>query len=341
LTKIALGQRVIQEMEDQVPGASAVGFTRESLETIELIDVERTQASMSQPRVNLPIDEELLQDTQIELNSLVGMTEIKKQINELVQLVRYYRRTNRDVLNAFSLHTVLLGNPGTGKTTVARLLAKMYKALGLLERGHLVETDRQGLVAEFVGHTAVKTDARIEEAIKGVLFIDEAYGLTPMGGGSRDFGDEAIQTLLKRMEDRRGEFFVIAAGYTDRMEAFLKANPGLSSRFDQTLRFEDYTADELMEIAVQMLVKEQFTLTEDAKVHLQSYCNFLFQFRDRYFGNARVIRQVIADVTKRHHLRMSALQSSAPDRLITFEDVQHLTDDKTLFNFGRQGVGFK
>ena len=174
------------------------------------------------------------------------MTKVKEQITEMVTLVRYFQESGKDVLNNFSLHTVFIGNPGTGKTTVARILTTIYKALGILERGHMIETDRQGLVAGFVGQTAIKTAEKIDEALGGVLFIDEAYALSQQASGAHgDFGSEAIQTLLKRMEDHRGKFFIFVAGYPDNMERFLKTNPGLNSRFDKVLKFEDYEPTEL------------------------------------------------------------------------------------------------
>ena len=168
---------------------------------------------------------------------------------------------------------------GTGKTTVARILTKIYKALGILERGHMVETDRQGLVAGYVGQTAIKTADKIDDAMGGVLFIDEAYALTSGGNGSlagsSDFGNEAIQTILKRMEDHRGQFFVFAAGYPDNMETFLKANPGLRSRFDKILKFDDYAAEDLYQISLMMFEDEGVEPDEDAKIHIKKYLEFI------------------------------------------------------------------
>ena len=221
-------------------------FEEVDLETVVLNDVQKIELQRPKRLPNLPIDQKLLDRALADLNSLIGMEQVKRDIIETVDLVRFYKESSRDVLNKFYLHTVFVGNPGTGKTTVARILTKIYKALGILERGHMVETDRQGLVAGYVGQTAIKTASQIDDSMGGVLFIDEAYALTSgtnggMAGGS-DFGNEAIQTLLKRMEDKRGAFFVFAAGYPENMETFLKANPGLRSRFDKVLKFEDYSS---------------------------------------------------------------------------------------------------
>jgi SpoVK/Ycf46/Vps4 family AAA+-type ATPase len=346
--KISLGLRIMRlhGPTSKSTNESLRTLHRDRLELIEPEDIRNIGFNKAKLRADIPVDEELLQKALFDLDQLIGLDNVKKHINELVGLVRFHRISGKDVLNAFSLHTVLLGNPGTGKTTVARLLARIFNALGLLERGHLVETDRQGLVAEFVGHTAIKTNNRIEEAIKGILFIDEAYALTPGGGGaSRDFGDEAIQTLIKRMEDRRGEFFLIVAGYTDRMQAFLKANPGFQSRFDQTLHFEDYTDVQLMQICNQMLSQRKYVLTPEADAYLADYLSFLHHYRDRYFGNARVVRSIVEDIVRKQNLRLSESEeafSSEDPKVITIDlvDVQHLTRDKKQFNFGRSGISF-
>jgi SpoVK/Ycf46/Vps4 family AAA+-type ATPase len=202
-------QMALRLMEDEDKTAQ---LSEEDLSTIEVVDVEKIKTKSRPDRPAIPINDDLLAEGMAELDALIGMDNIKVQIRELISLVRYYRRINRNVLNAFHLHTVLVGNPGTGKTTVARILAKLYNALGILERGHIVETDRQGLVAGYVGQTADKTAKKIDEAIGGVLFIDEAYALTQKSSQRGDFGDEAIQTLLKRMEDRRGRILRLRSG---------------------------------------------------------------------------------------------------------------------------------
>ncbi len=223
----------------------------------------------------------------------------------MVKLVRFYREEGKDVLRRFSLHSVFMGNPGTGKTTVARIIARIYKALGLLERGHLVEVDKQGLVAGYIGQTAIKTAHVTDSAKGGVLFIDEAYALST--GSANDFGSEAIETLLKRMEDLRGQFVVIVAGYTEPMHHFLESNPGLSSRFDKTLVFEDYTPEELFAIALSMLKAEGLAPDEQASVHLQNYLQLLYDRRDKYFGNARSVRKVVEEVIKNRDLRLAGM----------------------------------
>jgi len=337
--KIQLGLRLMADpdVRDLPP---------EVLKIILREDVEKVQITSKRPLPNIPVDENLLRQALHELDSLIGMQEIKKDIRELVDLVRFNRESGRDVLGRFFLHTVFVGNPGTGKTTVARILTKIYKALGVLERGHMVETDRQGLVAGFVGQTAIKTTERIEESMGGVLFIDEAYALTNSGRGTHgDFGDEALQTLLKRMEDNRGAFFVFVAGYPENMDAFLKANPGLASRFDKVLRFEDYSPDELLEIALFMFQQENYRVDEHAREHLGKYMAFLYQFRDKYFGNARTVRQIILDTIKNQNLRIAqnADRVGNPEDLhtISLDDVATFTFDKgKLSVYQRRGIGF-
>lgn len=335
--KINLGLRVMSAEEPK-------GLPPETLELVEFEDVAKIEVKPRIQLPNIPVDEALLRESLQELEVLVGMDNIKAQINELVRLVRFYRETKRDVLNSFFLHTVFIGNPGTGKTTVARILTKIYKSLGVLERGHMIETDRQGLVAGHVGQTAIKTAERIEEAMGGVLFIDEAYALSLTRGG-HDFGDEAIQTLLKRMEDHRGRFFVFVAGYPDNMEAFLKANPGLNSRFDKILKFEDYKPKELHRIALQMLSEEHLVPAPEAEEHLSKYLSFLYKYRDKYFGNARTVRNLVNEAVKNHNLRLAALppevRSKTPANLLTYEDVASFKLDKTGFVFNKQSIGFR
>ena len=338
-SKINLGLRVMAHDDPK-------SLQNEILEKVTLDDVRKIDIEQKPELPNIPIDEELLQLSLDELGRLIGMENIKAQIEELVRLVRFYRETKRDVLNSFFLHTVFIGNPGTGKTTVARILTKIYKALGVLERGHMVETDRQGLVAGHVGQTAIKTAERIDEAMGGVLFIDEAYSLTMRAGGSSgDFGDESIQTLLKRMEDHRGRFFVFVAGYPDNMEAFLKANPGLNSRFDKMLRFDDYSPEELHRIALQMLSEESIVPTPEAAEHLNKYLEFLYEYRDKYFGNARTVRTIVNEAIKNHNLRLAALspeeREATSTNVLELADVESFKLDKSTFVFNKKSIGFK
>lgn len=338
-SKINLGLRVMSTENPEE-------LEKEALELVELADVEKIEIKPTRELPFIPIDKGLLEESMEELDRLIGMDSVKIQIKELVHLVRYYRQTGKDVLNNFFLHTVFIGNPGTGKTTVARILTKIYKALGVLERGHMVETDRHGLVAGFVGQTATKTAEKVEEAMGGVLFIDEAYALTMRSRGtSADFGDEAIQTLLKRMEDLRGKFFVFAAGYPDNMEAFLKANPGLSSRFDKVLKFDDYSPEELKQISLLMLTDNGMVVTPEAEDYLFKYCTFLHTYRDRYFGNARTIRQVVTEAIKNQNLRLAALSTAERENVsgnvLELEDVASFKLDTSEFVFNKKGIGFK
>tara|TARA_B110000483_G_scaffold243651_1_gene334875 strand:- start:5908 stop:8547 length:2640 start_codon:yes stop_codon:yes gene_type:complete len=293
---------------------------------------------------NLPIDEKLLVLALSELDSLIGIDNIKLQIKELVGIVRYYKETGKNVIANFSLHSVFVGNPGTGKTTVARILTKIYKALGILERGHMVETDRQGLVAGFVGQTAIKTAERIDEAMGGVLFIDEAYALTSMGGMQVDYGNEAIQTILKRMEDFRGDFFIFVAGYPDNMERFLKANPGLNSRFDKILKFNDYNSAQLADISTKMFEDDGYNITAKAKDYLREYFDKLVLYKDKYFGNARTVRKIVLEVIKNQNLRISKIKASDRKRgavnKISFEDVTTVEIMMNQQTWEKKGISF-
>ncbi len=315
-----------------------------TLSEVTLDDVKRIHRDSRKLKPMIPVDEELLHNAMEELNKLIGIEHVKQEIRELVKVVKFARKSGKEVLNQHFYHTVFLGNPGTGKSTVARIIAKIYKALGILERGHMVETDRQGLVAGYLGQSAIKTSEKIEEAMGGVLFIDEAYSLASSGSNVADYGSEVIQTLLKRMEDQRGQFFVFVAGYTDPMEAFMKSNPGLSSRFDKILKFEDYSEEELFMIALKMFQDVGLELSDPAETHLKSYLAYLFNSKDRYFGNARLVRSICEEVIRYQNIRLSNLSDQELEKvnqnLIELEDVQSFVpgkDRRDVFNRPRLG----
>jgi AAA+ superfamily predicted ATPase len=299
-------------------------------------------ASSSSNSSNQTLDD-LLHESMAELNSLTGLHSIKTEVSEMIKLVRFYQETGKDVLNKFSLHTVFTGNPGTGKTTIARILARIYKGLGILEKGHLIEVDREALVAGFVGQTAIKTGEKISEAMGGILFIDEAYSLANSKGAQYDFGAEAIQIILKRMEDMRGKFGVIVAGYTDNMQEFITSNPGLKSRFDKYFVFDDYSADDMFIIALSLLKKENVKADDAATAHLKNYFKFLHEARDKHFGNARAVRQVIGEVVKNQHLRLASMKKEerTPEIMETliFDDVKEFEIKE--IDTGAAPIGFR
>ena len=248
---------------------------------------------------------ESVEEVLAELDSLVGLEEVKSEVRKIVNLakVNEARRAQGLKVPPMTYHMVFTGNPGTGKTTVARIVARAFRALGIAKTGQLVETDRSGLVGRYEGETAVKTNAKIDEAIGGILFVDEAYQL--VGGENDDYGKEAIATLLKRMEDDRDRLIVIAAGYTDEMRDFLDANSGLRSRFPRMIEFADYTAPELAAIFRSMAKKNEFALAPDLDAGLDAAIAKLTAKRDRTFGNARFVRQLFEDATARQATRLA------------------------------------
>lgn len=267
--------------------------------------------------------EQTLEQSLAELNSLIGLGLVKQEINSLINFVKIQKARESEGLKSSSLsyHIVFTGNPGTGKTTVARVISDIYKNLGVLKQGHLVETDRSGLVAEYVGQTAVKVNKIVDSALDGILFIDEAYSL--VGDNQDNYGKEAVATLIKRMEDDRDKLVVILAGYTNEMKDFIDTNPGLKSRFNRYIEFVDYTPEDLLAIYKLQCSKLDYNLTEDASKNISKNFSLAYASRDKSFGNGRFARNIFEKTLEKQANRIASIPSLTKEILttITIEDI--------------------
>jgi type VII secretion ATPase EccA len=282
--------------------------------------VEERRSNVASTRTGPPRP---LAEIQADMDALVGLDSVKEQVSTLIAFLRIQReRSDRGLSEVpTSQHLVFLGNPGTGKTTMARLVAEMYGSIGLLARGHLIEVDRAGLVGQYVGHTAFKTNRAIRRALDGVLFIDEAYALAPPGPTSLDFGSEAVETLIKRMEDHRDRLVVIVAGYPRLMNQFLDSNPGLRSRFAREIDFPDYSTEELIAITTGMAADAEYRFADG--VHDALTVIFDKAHRDAGFGNGRYARTLFEQAINRQALRLAGDDLARLGR----DDLSTLTSD--------------
>lgn len=272
---------------------------------------------------------EKLEDLLENLNALTGLENVKHQVNSLVNLihVQKMRESQGMKISDVSKHMVFMGNPGTGKTTVARMLAEIYKYLGVLRKGQLVEVDRSGLVRGYVGQTASRVQEVVEEALGGILFIDEAYTLT-VKKGEGDFGQEAVDTLLKAMEDHRKDLIVIVAGYTNLMDEFLESNPGLRSRFSNFIHFDDYTADEMMEILRKNLADQEYRLSGEAEEKALQIMRERVSNKPENFANARDVRNFMEHAISNQASRIVQMENVGADKaLLGTIEAEDLEDD--------------
>ena len=332
------GKTILSHRTRDVSGADAQRLTT-YLERMECMLKEyavwRPSSQKSyrvvEPGTNPQTEEERkgeLEELLAELEGLIGLEGVKRQVNTIVNLIQVQQMREALGMKAadVSKHMVFLGNPGTGKTTVARLLAKIYGALGVLRTGQLVEVDRSGLVRGYVGQTATRTQEVIEEAMGGLLFIDEAYALT-VDKGQGDFGQEAVDTLLKAMEDHRDDLVVVVAGYTELMEQFLNSSPGLRSRFATTIFFDDYTADELMDILLQNLKKQEYQLSPAAKKKAREMIEHRVANKPDNFANARDVRNFMERAIANHAVRVAGLEEARGNkRILSTIKVEDLED---------------
>ena len=275
------------------------------------------------------INEPLETDPYEELDNLIGLDEVKKEVRSLANFVKLQKQRQDQGLKSpkLSYHLVFTGSPGTGKTTVARIVARIYKDLGILE------TDRSGLVGQYIGQTAPKTNQIVDSAMNGVLFIDEAYALVPENS-SQDYGQEAISTLLKRMEDNRDSLVVIIAGYSNEMKRFIDSNPGLQSRFTRYINFPDYTADELVRIFYMYMKKNEYTLSKDGDAMLREKLEYAVAHKDRNFGNARYVRNIFEKAIEQQANRLAKQSGLSKEQLteLTSDDLEHAFAERRNIN---------
>jgi stage V sporulation protein K len=289
------------------------------------------QSKMNSATISSIPEEDTLEKVMEELNELIGLDEVKNDISELINLLNIQKeRSNQGLKNIeVTLHTVFLGPPGTGKTSVARLLSRIYKHLGFLSKGQMIETDREGLIAGFVGQTATKVDKVVTESLGGVLFIDEAYGLTQNTMGN-DYGAEAVNTILKRMEDHRDDLAVVVAGYTEPMKMFIESNPGLRSRFNRFFHFDHFTPTQMLKIFETFCKKSDFLLDVNAKEKLSDTFELLFEKKDESFGNARVVRNLFEKCVQNQANRIVKLKKLTPKTLKLFTEADIPEPKETL-----------
>ena len=325
----ALINNNMRRMSDDFWGNPAANNEKKTEAPSAVAEKNSTEAPAENEQVQPP---ENIDDLKAELNELIGLEGIKREVSNLINMVTVHNLRKQNGLKTvdMSLHMVFSGNPGTGKTMIARLMARIYRSLGVLSKGQLVEVDRSGLVAGYIGQTAPKTGEVIEKAKGGVLFIDEAYTLSS-SKGENDFGQEAIDTLLKAMEDNREDLIVIVAGYDGLMDEFIHSNPGLESRFNRYLHFDDYNVDEMMSILELQLKKGQYVLDEAARAAVREYIE-LSNTGSIAFGNARGVRNIFERLLVAQANRLSSASDLTKEALMTLteEDVKAAreSDDK-------------
>lgn len=295
-------------------------FEKEKYEDLKRL-LQLDYSSVKEDSSNTFSSDDSLEATLIELEELVGLSDIKNEVKSLINFakVNEIRKAKGLPTVSLSLHSVFFGPPGTGKTTIARLISKSFKSLGILKKGHLVETDRSHLVAGYVGQTAIKTKEVLDKALDGVLFIDEAYSLS----SDDDFGKEAIDTILKYMEDNRDRLIVIVAGYENEMGTFINSNPGLKSRFNKYFNFPNYSGSELLDILLRITAKNKFNMSDETKSKLTYIINDAIFAEGKQFGNARYVRNLYEQIVQNQFTRVSQLENLEEEHLseITVSDL--------------------